>query len=452
MTELIQLDELLNLIKEGAINSADLHEKLKLLSSPDIADLASKLDNNMQVIWVLKLLNKNTFADVFAYLDTNLQADIVQAMTDSEITTLIDELYSDDAIDLLEELPPDLVNTILNNSTAETRHILNKMLNYKEDTAGSLMTVEYIAFSKNMTVADAFKHIREVGINKETIYTCFVTDEKGMLLGRMSTKKILLAELHDKVNSLMDLNPIKVYTNDDTVLVSNLFKKYDVISLPVVDMEGILVGIITVDDILDVIKQHDTEQIHLMSAISPSDKPYLKTSPFQLMSKRIIWLLALMILDFFTATVLGIYQDTLSRLTVLAMSIPMLMGSGGNSGSQASTLVIRSIALGQIKAADTPKIMGKEFLVGLMSGIILSPFAIVKVLIIDHGSFLVAITVALALVATITIAKTIGSTLPIIAKKLKLDPAVMAAPLITTIVDISSLLIYFALATAILNI
>lgn len=445
-------EELINSIEQSSISNSDLAEQLRKLKFADIADLIEHLDDNKQVVRVLKLLSKSTFAEVFSYLETQTQANIVQSMSDIEIATLIDELYADDAIDLLEELPPELVNTVLNNSTPQTRHTLNKMLNYKEDTAGSLMTVEYVSLSKEMTVEQAFKHIREVGIDKETIYTCFVTDEKGKLTGRMSTKKILISEKDELVSSLMDLNPVKTYTHDDVELIASLFKKYDVISLPVVDNEDILVGIITVDDIMEAIEHHDTEQTHLMSAITPSDKPYLKTSAFQLMTKRVLWLMALLVLDFFSASVLGIYQDAMTKMTILAMSIPMLMGSGGNSGSQASTLVIRGLALGQIKGKDTARIVSKEFVIGILSGLILSPLAIIKVLLIDKGNILVAITVALALTATLTVAKTIGSVLPIIAKKIKLDPAVMAAPLITTIVDISSLLIYFTLATAILAI
>ncbi|MBE6706542.1 MAG: magnesium transporter [Ruminococcaceae bacterium] len=420
------------------------------MNAVDIADFLQTLDDQ-QLSKVFRMLKKDIAADVFAELDAEVQQKIIDSMKDSEISAFIDTLAMDDTVDMLEELPANVVARILKSSSPEQRKEINKFLKYSDQSAGSVMTSEFVRIKSNLTVEAAVDYIRKTGIDKETVYVIYVTDASRRLLGWVELRDLLFADKADLIEDIMYTAVISATTSDDKETVANLISKYDLLALPVVDSENRLVGIVTVDDALDVISQEATEDIEKMVAIVPSDKPYLKVGVFETFIKRVPWLLILMISAAFTGSIITHYEEALGKVVILTAFIPMLMGSGGNAGGQASVTIIRSLSLGEIRMRNIFKILWKELRVSLLCGTALAVAAFAKVMIFDRVSAEIALTVSLSLLATIVLAKLVGASLPILAKRVKLDPAVMASPFITTIVDAVSLIIYFNIATKILN-
>ncbi len=401
---------------------------------------------------LFRLLPKDIEIDVFSYMSNDMQQYIIQSITHEEMTTIIDQLYFDDVIDLLEEMPANIVKKILLNTDDKKRKLINQFLKYEEDSAGSIMTIEFVDLKKEMTVEQAIERIRKTGVDKQTINTCYVIDKNRRLEGITSIRRLILSNKDVLIKDIMKENYVSINTFDDQEYVANQFKKYDLVSMPVVDKEHRLVGIITIDDIVDIIDQENTEDFHKMAAMEPSEEEYLKTGVFELAKHRIIWLLVLMVSATFTGNIIRKSEDVLQSVVILASFIPMLMDTGGNSGSQSSTLVIRGLALGEIKLKDIFKVMWKEFRVSVVVGIALAIVNFLRVYFIEKVSFMVSITVCISLFFTVVLAKVVGGILPIVAKKLKLDPAIMASPLITTIVDAVALLIYFGIAKMLLGI
>ncbi|MBE6536233.1 MAG: magnesium transporter [Ruminococcaceae bacterium] len=441
-----ELHELLNEKKYNQFISA-----VNEMNAVDVADFLQALDGQ-SLPKVFRMLKKDIAADVFAELDAEVQEQIIDSMKDTEISAFIDTLAMDDTVDMLEELPANVVARILKSSSAEQRREINKFLKYSDQSAGSVMTSEFVRIKSNLTVEEAVEHIRKTGIDKETVYVIYVTDASRRLLGWVELRDLLFAKKTDLIEDIMYTAVISTTTSDDKETVANLISKYDLLALPVVDSENRLVGIVTVDDALDVISQEATEDIEKMVAIVPSDKPYLKIGVFETFLKRVPWLLILMISAAFTGSIITYYEEALGKVVVLTAFIPMLMGSGGNAGGQASVTIIRSLSLGEVRMSNIFKILWKEFRVSMLCGTVLAVAAFAKVMIFDRVSVGIALTVSLSLLATIVLAKLVGASLPILAKRVKLDPAVMASPFITTIVDAVSLIIYFNIATKILNI
>ena len=408
-----------------------LKDELCEMNEFDIASFLEELDSEKQII-IFRMLPKELASDVFACLEVETQEHIINSITDKELAYIIEELYVDDAVDMLEELPATIVKRVLQNAAPSTRLQINEFLKYPENSAGSIMTAEYIGLKKNMTVQEAFAYIRKHGYDKETIYTCYVMDTKRMLEGVVTV--------------------IKAVTTDDKEEIADLFNKYDLLSLPVVDHENRLVGIVTIDDAVDVMEEEATEDFEKMAAMLPSEKPYLKTSVLELAKNRITWLLVLMISSMLTGGILTRYEDAFQVMPLLVSFVPMLTDTGGNAGSQSSTMIIRGMTIGEVASSDIFKVIWKEARVSVIVGLILGLVNFIRLVIQYPGQPLVALTVVLALFATVFVAKVIGGILPIIAKRLKLDPAIMAAPLITTIVDAVSLVIYFQIAVELLHI
>ena len=392
------------------------------------------------------MLPKELASDVFACLPVEKQEHIINSITDYELSAIVNDLFVDDAVDMLEELPANVVKRVLKNSTPDTRKLINQFLKYPEGSAGSIMTAEYVGLKKRMTVEEAFAYIRRHGVDKETIYTCYVMDAKRALEGVVTVKDLLMHPYEEVIGNIMDSHVIKAVTTDDQEEVAESFRKYDLLSLPVVDHENRLVGIVTVDDAVDVMEQEATEDFEKMAAMAPSEKPYLKTGVFSLARHRIVWLLVLMISGMITGGILGRYEAAIAAMPLLVTFIPMLTDTGGNAGSQSSTLVIRGLAVNEITLRDFPRVLWKELRVSLLVGVVLSAVNFVRLILTYPGSEMVALTVALTMLCTVIVAKTIGGVLPLIAKACRMDPAIMASPLITTIVDAVSLVIYFAVA------
>ena len=442
-------EQILQLIEQKHFSEARM-----LLEDEHPADIAQMLDemDAAQGCRTFRLLPKSLAADVFSYLDSDNQQRLITLLSDAELSRVLDEMYMDDTVDMLEELPASVVKRILQLSHPDTRSEINRLCRYEEDTAGSIMTTEMIDLKRSMTVKDAFDLIRRVGTDMETIYTCYVTDERRVLEGVITVRDLLLHPYEAKVEDLMDEDPLSVQTGDDQETIAQLFQKYDILTLPVVDSEKRLVGIITIDDAVDVIQEENTEDIEKMAAILPGDKPYLKTSVFDLWKRRIPWLLLLMISATFTGNIITSFEDKLSAYIVLTAYIPMLMDTGGNCGSQASTTVIRGLSLGEVQFWDLFRVIWKEIRVAVLCSATLAVCNFVKLMLIDRIEMMVALTICLTLIITVCSAKIIGCVLPLLAKKLGFDPAVMASPFITTIVDAISLLVYFGFATIILHI
>jgi magnesium transporter len=384
-------------------------------------------------------------------MEIDEQQVIINSVTDRELAHIIEELYVDDAVDLMEELPANVVKRIMRNATAETRDLINQFLKFPENSAGSIMTAEFVDLRKDMTVNEAFDRIRKTGEDKETIYTCYVTSKDRKLLGVVTVRDMLLSPYEAVIGDIMDDNVISAMTTDDRETVAKMFNKYDFIALPVVDTENRLVGIITVDDAMDVLEEEATEDIEKMAAITPSDRPYLKTGVLETWRARVPWLLILMISATFTGLIISSYESALSKFVVLTAFIPMLMDTGGNGGSQTSVTVIRSMSLGDIEFSDLFKVVWKEVRVALLCGLTLAVTNFVKLMVLDRVGFQVAAVVCITLVATVFFAKLVGGIMPMLAKKIGFDPAVMASPFITTIVDALSLIIYFRVAALVLN-
>ena len=428
-----------------------LKDELCDMNEFDIASFLEELDSEKQII-VFRMLPKELASDVFACLEIETQSHIINSITDKELAYIIEELYVDDAVDMLEELPATVVKRVLQNAAPSTRLQINEFLKYPENSAGSIMTAEYIGLKKNMTVEEAFAYIRKHGYDKETIYTCYVMDAKRMLEGVVTVKDLLMNDYEVKIEDIMDTNVIKAVTTDDKEEIADLFNKYDLLSLPVVDHENRLVGIVTIDDAVDVMEEEATEDFEKMAAMLPSEKPYLKTGVLELAKNRITWLLVLMISSMLTGGILTKYEKAFEALPLLVSFVPMLTDTGGNAGSQSSTMIIRGMTIGEIASSDILKVIWKETRVSVIVGLILGAVNFIRLIFQYPGQPLVALTVVLALFATVLVAKVIGGMLPIIAKRLKLDPAIMAAPLITTIVDAVSLVIYFQIAVELLHI
>ena len=439
-----------------AKNIVALKELLSSVNPIDIAEALEGLDEK-DILLTYRLLSKESAAELFAAADADFQEILVKGFSDKELRAVMDELYLDDAADLIEEMPANVVARILKNTDAETRKSINALLLYPEDTAGSIMTPEYVSLYPTMTVDEAFNKIRKEGVDKETVYTCYVTDNRR-LVGVVSVRSMLIADKDVKIGDIMHQNMIVVETTDDKEFVAAQFQKYGYLAIPVVDREKRLVGIVTIDDALEVMEDEATEDIEKMAAILPSEKPYMKTGVFATWAKRIPWLLLLMVSATFTSKIIGSFEAALYSCVALTAFIPMIMDTGGNAGGQASVTIIRGLSVGDIELRDVFKIIWKEVRVAILCGLTVAPVAFLKVLFIDGmfwatevNGFTVAFVVSLTLLFTIIISKLIGCTLPLLAKKIGFDPAVMASPFITTIVDALSLLLYFAVASSLLG-
>lgn len=413
---------------------------------------------------VFRLLKKDTASEIFAELDSDLQELIIQALSDREIALMLQELYTDDVIDMMEEMPAGVVKRIMKTATPETRDEINRFLAYPEKSAGSVMTSEFIDLRKDMTCDEAVKRIRRIGLDKETVYVAYVTDQARRLEGVVQLKQLLFAEPEFIIGDIMETNVPFAYTHDDRESVANMISYYDIIALPIVDKEQRLVGLVTVDDALDVLETEATEDIEKMAAILPSDKPYLKTGIFETWKKRIPWLLLLMVSATFTSAIIQGYEAAIGTYAILTAFFPMLMDTGGNAGGQASVTIIRGLSLGEITPRDVLKVLWKEMCVGAICGITLAIATFIKVMAFDfrfqqytvqdngmiQNNLLIALIISLTVFSAILIAKTVGTLLPLAAKKIGLDPAVMASPFITTIVDTITLIIYFTIASSLL--
>ena len=422
----------------------------------DTATLLPEFDEKEMVI-LFRLIPKENAAMVFTYLEVDSQQVLLEAFTDKELKHIMDEMFIDDTVDVIEEMPANVVSRMLS-AAGDKRESINKILNYPEDSAGSIMTLEYITLLPTMTIGDALKKIKSIGAKFETVYTCYVV-EKHKLLGIVTAKELLTQDDNITISDVMETNIITVNTHADKEEVANLLNKYDFLALPVVDVENCMVGIVTIDDAMDVILEEAEEDIQMMSGITPTDKPFLKTSVFEIFRTRIPWLLILMLSSTFTGIIISSFETALEKLVVLTAFIPMIMGTGGNSGSQASVTVIRGLSLGEVEISDVLKVLWKEIRVSVLCGAVIAVATFLKVYFIDgfvmgteNVSLVVSLVVALTLCVTVIVAKIIGCVLPIIAKKLGFDPAVMASPFITTLVDAISLLVYFGIAKAFLPI
>lgn len=423
------------------------------MNEADIADMIEELElSTPEMIKLFRMLPKGIAADVFSFLPIEVEQTIITSLTDREAANIIENLFADDAADLMEEMPANVVKRLLAQTTPETRRDINHLLRYPEDSAGSIMTVEFVDLKENQTVTEAIERIRKIGLNKETINTCYVTNQYRKIRGTISLRMLLLSEASDRIGDLMEENVITINTMMDQEEVAHQFQKYDFDAMPVVDSENRLVGIITVDDIMDIIEQEATEDIEMMAAITPTDKPYMKTTVFETWKKRIPWLLLLMISATFTGKIIMTYENALASYAVLTAYIPMFMDTGGNAGGQASVTIIRGISLGEIEFSDIFRVIWREVRVAVLCGITLAVVNFAKLLLLDGVAVQVAWIVCLTMVITVIVAKLVGCSLPILAKKIGFDPAVMASPFITTIVDAVSLIIYFQIATRILGI
>ena len=447
--EIVREEELTELIEEKKFKELKRH--LEELNEVDIAYFIRELSKNEAVI-VFRMLSKEIAADVFSHLEKDVQEWVVDSITDREISNIIEDLFVDDAVDFLEELPAGVVARVMQCATPETRKLINQFLKYPENSVGSIMTAEFVSLKRTLSVKDAFVYLRKHAIDKETIYTCYVTDPNRILEGVVSVKTLLLSDDDELIGEIMDTDVISIQTTQDREEATQLISKYDLFTLPVVDHESRLVGIVTVDDAVEVIEQEATEDFEIMAAMSPSERPYLRTGVFSMAKNRIFWLMLLMLSSMITGSILAKFDHAFTALPLLVTFIPMMTGTGGNAGSQSSTMVIRGMALSEIDLGDFLKVLWKELRVSLMVGAALSLVNFIRLIILYPGQEMIALTVVLSLMATIIIAKTIGALLPMFAKLIKADPAIMAAPLISTLVDACSLTIYFVIAVNLLNI
>lgn len=450
------VDAVLQMMEEKQFSA--LRELLSEFPAADLAELFLDIPDEKDPL-LFRILPKEIAADVFVEMDTDAQERLLYSFSDRELGEVLSELYMDDTVDIIEEMPANVVARILRLATPEARKQINELLKYPEDSAGSVMTTEFVRLRKDMTVEDAFLAIRRVAIDKETVYTCYVTDEARHLEGVITVKKLLLSEPDALLSEIMEENVVSLETHTDREEVALSFNKYGFLALPVVDAENRLVGIITMDDALDVMHEEAEEDFAVMAAVTPTEDPYLRTGVFRIFASRIPWLLILMLSATFTGMIISSFELSLSVLPALTIFIPMLMGTGGNSGSQSSTTVIRGLSLGEIEFRDTLRVLFKELRVSILCGICLAIATFAKVMLVDaylmgnpHVTASVALVVSLTLLVTVVAAKLIGCLLPIIAKKIRLDPAVMASPFITTLVDAVSLLVYFAIARTFLGI
>ena len=437
-------DQIIKFLEER--NFKELKEQLENLHPVDLVDAMEELDKKQRML-VFRLLSKEEAAEVFTDMNSDMREELLEALTDSELKEIMDEMYVDDTVDVLEEMPANVVDRLLMATDEETRKQINTLLQYPEDSAGSIMNIEYISLRKEMTVADAILKIRQVGINRETIYTCYVT-EKRKLIGVVDVKDLLTAGESRLIEEIMDENVIYARTLDDQEQVANQINKYGLVAIPILDHEDCMVGIVTVDDAMLVLQDETTEDISIMAGVSPNEDSYFGTSVFQHAKNRSLWLMLLMLSATVTGEILGHYEDAMAVMPVLITFIPMLMGTGGNCGSQSSTLVIRGLAVGEIEFKDIFRVLFKEIRVAVVVGLMLAVVNGLRIYIMYDQNVMLAGALGLTMIAVVSMAKCIGCILPLLAKKLGLDPAIMAAPLITTILDTCTILVYFNIVTA----
>ena len=452
-------ERLLELVHSKRLKA--LQQELEEMNQFDIAEFITELgeEDSVKMATVFRLLSKERGAEVFAELDAPEQQEIINSVTDKELGEIVEDMYVDDAVDMMEELPANIVKRVMRAATPETRALINQYLKYPENSAGSIMTAEFVDLKKYMNVRESIARIRRIGDDKETIYVCYVTSADRRLEGVVTVKDLLLSDDDAVIEDIMDRNVIFCRTTDDRSEAAERISDYDLLAVPVVDKEDRLVGIVTVDDVIDVLEEEATEDFDLMAGISPSDTPYSRAGVVDIWKRRIPWLMFLMLSATFTSMIITHFEDALSRCTVLTGFVPMLMGTGGNSGSQSSTAVIRSLSIGDTEPRDILSVVWKEIRVAVLCGVSLACVNFVKMLLVDRlllgnaeVTVLVAFTVSVTLIFVVTFAKAVGSTLPMAAEKIGIDPAVMASPLISTITDAVSLLIYFSLSTVLLHV
>ena len=443
-----EVEEVLELLEQKQFNK--LKEYLGRINGADFPSIFEALDEKDMII-IFRLLNKEEAAEIFAELDADLQEKLINSFSDAELKYVVDNLFMDDTVDMIEEMPSNVVKRILKNVNEKDRKVINEILNYPDDCAGSIMTTEFVDLKEDMTVDDAFAKIKKIGLKKETVYNCYVLDKNRKLLGVIDIKDLLIADRTEKIKELMDENIITVTTLDDKEDVAKIFDKYDYVALPVVDKEFRLVGIVTVDDAIDVMKEEASEDFEKMAAITPNEDGYYKTPVIVHAKNRIVWLLFLMFSSIVTGAVITHYEQAFAALPILVSFIPMIRGTGGNCGSQSSTLVIRGLAVDEIHSKDFLKVWWKEIRVAVIVGIIMAIVNCIRIY-IQYKDLQLGLVVGLTLIVTIMISKSLGSMLPLICKKLKLDPAIMAAPLISTMLDTCSVLVFFNIAVAIMHI
>ena len=452
----IQMNEEMEQVKEEIMELlsnkryTNLNKYMDQINNQDIPALFEELSAE-DMVRLFRVLPKDEAADVFSYMEPDLQEKLINSLTDRELKSVLDELFMDDTVDLIEEMPSNVVKRILKSVNKEDRNTINELLKYPDDSAGSIMTTEFIDLKVNMTVEKAFEKIKKIGLKKETVYTCYVLDIRREIIGIVDIKDLLLADRDILIKDIMETNVISVNTLDDKEEVAKQFDKYDVMALPVVDKENRLVGIVTVDDAIDVLQEENTEDFELMAAMTPTEDSYFKTTVFSHAKNRILWLLILMLSSAITGAIITHYENAFATIPILVSFIPMIMGTGGNCGSQSSTLIIRGMAIDEISLKDFAKAIWKELRVSLLVGVVLALVNGIRIM-IQYNDFMLSLVLGLTLIATVILAKLLGCILPMLAKKLKLDPAIMASPLITTIVDTCSILIYFAIAVNIMNI
>lgn len=444
----MEKEEITKLLEEKKYNV--LKEKLKEINSADIPPLLEELDKE-SVVKLFRILPKEQAREAFSYMEPYMKEKLIQDLTDAELKGILNELFMDDTVDLIEEMPSNVVKKILKVVNAKDRKIINELLQYPEDSAGSIMTTEFIDLKETMTVEQALQRIRDIGIDSETIYNCYVLNRNRVLLGMINIKEILISKKEQIIKDLMTTNVISVNTLEDQEDAAKIFDKYDLYAVPVVDNENRLVGIITVDDAINVIQDEASEDFEKMAAMSPNEKGYFETSVFKHAKNRIVWLLVLMLSSAITGGIITNYEEAFAAVPLLVAFIPMIMGTGGNCGSQSSTLIIRGLATDEIELKDVLRALWKEFRVSIIVGITLAIVNGIRIM-IQYNDIQLAIVIGLTLIATVALSKALGCLLPMFAKKIKLDPAIMATPLITTLVDIFSILVYFQIATAIMHI
>ena len=449
MEEIKDLDVIRELLETKQYTT--LRQKVADMNTADVAAVMEEMEEE-ELLKIFRILPKSMAADVFSYLEVDNQQMIITSLSDKEAANIINNLMADDATDLLEEMPANVVKKLLANASAETRRDINHLLRYPEDSAGSIMTVEYVDLKENMTVQDAIARIRQVGVDSETINICYVLDSKRTLVGTVALRYLLISPPDAVIGEMMHENVIFINTMMDQEEVARQFQKYDFTAMPVVDNENRLVGIITVDDIVDILQEEATEDIEKMAAIVPTDKPYMKTGVFETWKKRIPWLLLLMISATFTGSIITSFEDALSVCVILTAYIPMLMDTGGNAGSQASVEVVRALSLDEVHFSDYWKVVFKEMRVALLCGITLAAANFAKCMLLDGVSTAVAFAVCMTIICAVFFSKCIAATLVLVVSKLGLDPAVVASPMLTTIIDAISLLVYFSISTAVLHI
>lgn len=426
-----------------------LKQRLAEMNSADISNILDELEKE-EATKLFRILSKEQAGETFSYMETDMRQKLIQDLTDSELRNVLDELFMDDTVDLIEEMPSNVVTRILRTVNKNDRKVINELLKYPEDSAGSIMTTEFVDLKSNMTIKEAIDRIRKIGVDSETINTCYVLTTTRKLVGTVSIREILLANENDIIKDLMETNIISVITTEDQEEVAKTFDKYDLYALPVVDNENRLVGIVTVDDAINVIQDETSEDFEKMAAITPNENGYFQTSVFKHAKNRILWLLILMLSATITGSIITNYENAFQAVPILVAFIPMIMGTGGNCGAQSSTLVIRGLATDEIELRDVLKVLWKEIRVAVLVGILLAIVNAIRIY-FQYNDLKIAITVGLTLIVTAILAKMLGCLLPIIAKKLKLDPAIMASPLITTLVDTFSILVYFQIATAVIG-